>query len=86
MKRFISILFLLIPALYACTDISNNGSKEVTSVVLSKDKVDILVGESVTITATVVPESLNMGVVWTVLDPQYADVNAGTAQRRPHAW
>lgn len=78
MKRFISILFLLIPALYACTDISNNGSKEVTSVVLSKDKVDILVGESVTITATVVPESLNMGVVWTVLDPQYADVNAGT--------
>ena len=78
MKRFISILFLLIPALYACTDISNNGSKEVTSVVLSKDKVDILVGESVTITATVVPESLNMGVVWTGLDPQYADVNAGT--------
>lgn len=78
MKRFISILFLLIPALYACTDISDDGSKEVTSVVLSKDKVDLRLGESVSISATVMPESLGMGVVWSVLDPQYADVKAGT--------
>ena len=66
------------PALFACTDLANTDSKEVTGVVLSKDKVDIFVGESVTLTATVMPESLGMGVVWTVLNPEYADVKAGT--------
>ncbi|MBO4340133.1 MAG: Ig-like domain-containing protein [Bacteroidales bacterium] len=78
MKRLITIILLLIPVLFACTDLADTGSKEVTGVVLSKDKVDLLVGESVTITATVMPESLDMGVVWSVLDPQYADVKAGT--------
>ena len=66
------------PALFACTDITDDDSKEVTGVVLSKDKVDLLVGESVTLTAAVMPESLGMGVVWSVLDPQYADVKDGT--------
>ena len=78
MKRFIKIALLLMPALYACTGTSDTQGNEVTGVVLSKDKVDISVGESVTLTATVMPESLGMGVVWTVLDPEYADVKAGT--------
>ena len=66
------------PALFACTDPSETDIKEVTGVVLSKDKVDLLVGESVTLTAAVMPESLGMGVVWSVLDPQYAVVKDGT--------
>ena len=70
MKRFIITACLLLPALFACTDPTDTDYKEVTGVVLSKDKVDLLVGESVTLTASVMPESLGMGVVWSVLDPQ----------------
>ena len=78
MKKLIITACLILPALIACTDPSENDTNEVTGVVLSKDKVDLLVGESVTITASVMPESLGMGVVWSVLDPQYAEVKDGT--------
>lgn len=78
MKRFIITVLLLLPALFACTDPSETGGKEVTGVVLSKDKLDLFVGESETITASVMPESLGMGVVWSVLDPQFAEVKDGT--------
>lgn len=78
MKRLITIAILLLPALFACDPNSGEGAAVATSVVLSKDKVDLHVGESVTITATVHPQSLGMGVVWSVLDEEYAEVNNGT--------
>lgn len=74
MKRFITIAILLLPALFACNKSSDNDSFS-TNVVLSLEKVDLLVGETVTLTATVLPESLGMGVVWSVLDDTYAEVS-----------
>ena len=77
MKRLITIAILLLPALIACTEDSGLGSEGATSVVLSRDNLDLLVGESATITATVLPESLGMGVEWSVLDEEYAEVKDG---------
>ena len=77
MKRIILAAILLLPALFACTDNSGNGKGSATDVVLSRDNINIIVGETATITATVLPESLGMGVVWSVLDDQYADVKDG---------
>lgn len=77
MKKIITIAMLLLPALFtACTD-NGGGSEGATSVVLSRDRVDLQVGETVAITATVLPESLKMGVSWSVLDSTYARVNDG---------
>jgi hypothetical protein len=78
MKRLILSAIFLLPAFYACTDTSEEAYKVVTGVVLSNDKVDLHVGQTTTITATVMPESLGMGVVWSVLDDVYADVTDGT--------
>ena len=78
MKRLITIAFLILPVLLACTEKNDEGSEGATSVVLSQDKVDLHVGETVALTATVLPESLEMGVVWSVIDSQYADVSNGT--------
>ena len=78
MKRFFTIAILLLPALVACTDDSSEGSEGATSVVLTAEKVDLQVGESKTIGATVLPASLGMGVVWSVLDGTYAEVKDGT--------
>ena len=78
MKRFIITAILILPAILACTPDSEEGGQGATSVVLSKDKVDLQVGESVTITASVLPASLNMGVEWSVLDEEFATVENGT--------
>ena len=78
MKRFITIAILLLPALFACDPSDETESGVSTSVVLSKDKVDLMVGQTATITATVLPESLEMGVEWSVLDEQYVTVSGGT--------
>ena len=80
MKRFITITTILLMGalLVACDPNSEEGAGGSTSVVLSMDKVDLQVGQSVTITARVLPESLKMGVVWSVLDEEYASVNEGT--------
>ena len=75
MKRLIIIAILLLPALIACTDSSKDGGSAASSVVLDRDKVSLQVGESTSITATVLPESLGMGVTWSMLDPTYADVS-----------
>lgn len=74
MKKIITIAILLLSALVACTNTANDGGAAATSVVLDRDKVNLQVGESTSITATVLPESLGMGVTWSVLDPAYADV------------
>lgn len=77
MKKFFTIAMLLLPVLFtACTD-NGGGSEGATSVVLNRDRVDLQVGETVAITATVLPESLKMGVSWSVLDSTYARVNDG---------
>ena len=78
MKRFITIAILLLPALAACNKNNEGESNIATSVVLSRDKVDLQVGETVTLTANVLPAALNMGVVWSVLDEEYASVTDGT--------
>ena len=67
----------MLPALLACNKSSDNTGEGATSVVLSLEKVDLHVGETATITATVLPESLGMGVNWSVLDETYAEVNDG---------
>lgn len=77
MKRIITIAILLLPALLACNKNSGDGNGFATGVTLSTDRVDLLVGETATITAKVLPESLNMGVVWSVIDETYAEVNGG---------
>lgn len=78
MKRFIITAILILPVLFSCTDKSEDGAAVATSVVLSQDKVDLQVGETATITATVHPTSLEMDVVWSVLEPEYASVDKGT--------
>lgn len=78
MKRFFTIAILILPAILACTPDSGEGAQSALNVVLSKDKVDLQVGESVTITASVLPASLNMGVEWSVLDEELASVDNGT--------
>ena len=78
MKRYIIIAILLLPALFACTNDSNGGNEGATGVVLNKEKIDLMVGETAELTATVMPESLGMGVVWSVIDPEYAEVSGGT--------
>lgn len=75
MKRLITIAILLLPALIACKESAKDGGSAATSVVLDRDKVNLQVGESTAITATVLPQSLGMGVNWSVLDPAYADVS-----------
>ena len=75
MKRFITIAILLLPALLACNKTSDS-VEGATNVVLSLEKVDLLAGETVSLTATVLPESLGMGVVWSVLDDTYAEVSS----------
>lgn len=77
MKRIIITAILLLPILFACNKNDGNGGEGATGVTLSADKVDLIVGESVTITATVLPESLGMGVDWSVLDPEYVEVDGG---------
>lgn len=77
MKRFFTIAILLLPALVACTNDSDKGSGGATSVVLTAEKVDLQVGETITIGATVLPTSLGMGVEWSVIDPIYAEVKDG---------
>lgn len=78
MKRIIIAACLLLPALFACTENTDDFKEGATGVVLNMDKVDLMAGESVTIIASVMPASLNMGVVWSVLDPEYASVADGT--------
>ncbi len=77
MKRFFTLAVLLLPALFACTGEKELAKEGATNVVLSKDKVDIMVGETASITATVLPEALKMKVIWSVLDTEYAEVKDG---------
>ena len=77
MKRFITIAILLLPALFACNKSSEDLGEGATSVVLSLEKVNLQVGETATLTATVLPESLGMGVTWSVLDNTFAEVDGG---------
>ena len=72
------ILFIILSctALFACTKATDE-TLTVTSVVMSQDKLDLQVGETATLTAKVLPESLGMGVEWSVLDDTYAEVNNG---------
>ena len=76
MKRFLTIAILLLPALFACNK-NSDGNDVATGVTLSTDRLDLLVGQTATLTATVLPESLKMGVVWSVIDETYAEVNDG---------
>ena len=77
MKRFIATALFLLPVLFSCIENTDDVTGGATSVVLDRDKVDLKVGESFTITATVLPESLKMDVVWSVLDEEYAEVKDG---------
>lgn len=77
MKKIL-LLILCCVALFACNKDSGDGLGTANNVVLSKSKVDLHVGESTTITATVLPESLGMGVVWSALDENISKVDNGT--------
>lgn len=76
MKKIL-LLILSCAALFACNKSSEEGLGAATSVVLSKSKVDLHVGETATITATVHPTSLGMGVTWASLDEEIASVDNG---------
>ena len=77
MRRFFTIAILILPALMGCKQGSEDELLGATSVVLSSDKVDLTVGQTATVTATVLPEALGMGVTWTVLDEEFATVTDG---------
>ena len=76
MKRFFTIATLLL-SIVACNKNSGEGGNVATGVVLSMEKVDLMVGQTATITATVLPESLGMGVSWSVIDEEFAEVKDG---------
>lgn len=75
MKRIIITAILILPVLLACNPETEGGVA--SRVLLSREMIDLTVGESATLTATVEPESLNMGVVWSVTDTTYASVDKG---------
>lgn len=77
MKRLILTAMILLPALCACTDNSGSGSEVATGVVISQDKADLQVGGTVALSATVLPESLGMGVVWSAIDTTLVSVKDG---------
>lgn len=79
MKRYILpvLILVLAAALPACDSNSIDGEGTATGVVLNVDKLDITVGQTATLTATVMPQTLKMGVVWSVIDEQYASVDGG---------
>lgn len=77
--RTILPAFLCLFGVFSCT-LDDNGPKTATSVVLNKDNVNIMVGESVTLTATVLPEKLKMGVTWQILDPKIASCDKGVVK------
>lgn len=75
MKKILYIILCSI-ALFSC----NKGADEAmtaSSVLISQTKLDLQVGQTATLTATVLPESLGMGVEWSVLDQEYAEVVDG---------
>lgn len=78
MKRLITAALLVLPVLFACQGTSGTGSSVASGVVLNPDNLNIVVGESAVINATVQPASLKMGVEWSVIDPDIASVNEGT--------
>ena len=82
MKRLLIIAILLLPAVFACKNNEEDGIEGAVSVFLDKDKIDLVVGQTATLSARVLPESLNMGVVWSVLDSTYAVVNDGKVSAR----
>lgn len=75
--KYIFTLVLSTLAVIACTKNEGNGGVRASSVVLSQDNVNLLKGESATLTATVLPASLGMGVTWEVLDSEYVSCNNG---------
>ena len=76
MKKIL-LLILCCTALFACNKNSGGFLGEATSVVLSKSKLDLHVGETATLTATVHPTSINMAVTWSSLDEEIATVDNG---------
>ena len=76
MKKIL-LLILCCTALFACNKTSGGLLGEATSVVLSKSKLDLHVGETATLTATVHPTSINMAVTWSSLDEEIATVDNG---------
>ena len=79
MKKYILpiLILALAAALPACDSNSVDGEGTATGVVLNVDKLDITVGQTATLTATVMPQTLKMGVVWSVIDEKYASVDGG---------
>ena len=71
MKKIL-LLILCCTALFACNKNSGVYLGEATSVVVSKSKLDLHVGETATLTATVHPTSLGMAVTWASLDEEIA--------------
>ena len=62
---------------FACSQNYGGYLGEATSVVVSKSKLDLHVGETATLTATVHPTSLGMPVTWSSLDETIATVEEG---------
>lgn len=77
MKKIIIATALILPLLFSCKGSDGGSTETVSRVVISQDKVNLLVGETTTLTATVYPESLGMGVNWTVIDPDLASCENG---------
>lgn len=76
MRKYLAISLLALSAIVSCKK-ADGGQKLATNVVLSRETVNIHVAEDETITAHVLPENLNLGVIWSVVDPDIASVDNG---------
>ncbi len=83
---FIAAIVFAFGALAACGNANDNGGGEaVTGITLSSTELSIAVGEDVTLTATVSPESAkDTAVTWTVSDSNIATVTATGASTTVH--
>ena len=63
--------------LFSCTKEESTTVITSLEVVLSSESVDIMNGETYTLTAKVLPNTISQNVIWTVMDPEIATVEDG---------
>lgn len=77
MKKILYILICSVAVLSSCTKEENKIVVRALDVVLSSESIDIMNGETYTLTARVLPATISQNVTWSVIDPEIATVEGG---------